>query len=121
MACSMYLIETPDITDEIVSRFFAANKGKESDKRTCLCAIGCSDLDMLDDFKDLLMDGTEFDVITDRTVALIQTGACWDEDHFDVFLYRPSTGDFVRIDKLTDRALRPGNNIMKLYLNHEFC
>lgn len=121
MACSMYLIETPDVTDNIVSKFFTANKSKENDHRMCLSAIGCSDLDMLDDFRDLLMDGVEFDVITDKTSALIQAGVCWDESHFDIFVYMRNTGDFVRVDKLTDRVLRPGNNIMRLYLSHEFC
>lgn len=45
-----------------------------------------------------------------------------DDNHTDIFIRHPSivNGDWKRIDKLTDRAIKMGNNVGKLYIAGEF-
>lgn len=58
-------------------------------------------------------------VLTNCVDCLTYAGKCYD-GRFDVFLWVPSKSAFCRVDELTDRHLRQGNNILKLYLNGEF-
>lgn len=48
----------------------------------------------------------------------------WNDDdgHVDIYIRHPDTtfGEWKRIDKLTERTIRRGNNVGKLYLAGEF-
>lgn len=123
MACSVWFVEGSDASERLVRDFIETHD--KSGTREVLDAVDSdwsliSELDLLDDCRDILADGREFDIITTKASALTLSGACWDEDHFDVFIYVPRLNGFFRIDKLTDRALKPANNVHRLYFAHEF-
>ena len=42
------------------------------------------------------------------------------ENHTDIYFYVKSKRDFVRCDELTDREIREGHNIMKMFMNGVF-
>lgn len=65
--------------------------------------------------------GEDAIVLTNSIIALNHRYG-WNEkeNHTDIYFYVKSKHDFVRCDKLTDREIREGHNIMKMFLNGEF-
>ena len=60
-------------------------------------------------------------ILTNSLVALDHRYG-WNEKehHTDIYFYVESKHDSVRCDELTEREIREGHNIMKMYLNGAF-
>lgn len=65
--------------------------------------------------------GEDTTVLTNSLVALDHRYG-WNEkeNHTDIYFYVESKHDFVRCDKLTEREIREGYNIMKMFMNGAF-
>ena len=60
-------------------------------------------------------------ILTNSLVALNHKYGWNKEDGCtDIYFYVESKHDFVRCDELTEREIREGHNIMKMYLNGAF-
>lgn len=72
---------------------------------------------------DLYMEklGEDTIVLTNSLVALDHRYG-WNEkeNHTDIYFYVESKHDFVRCDELTEREVRRGHNIMKMFMNGAF-
>ena len=66
-------------------------------------------------------DGEYAAIFTNSLVALDHRYG-WNEkeNHTDIYFYVESKQDFVRCDKLTEREIREGHDIMKMFMNGEF-
>lgn len=73
----------------------------------------------LESYQKLWGDNTI--VLTNSIIALDHRYG-WNEkeNHTDIYFYVESKHDFVRCDKLTDREIREGHNIMTLFRGGEF-
>lgn len=60
-------------------------------------------------------------ILTNSLIALDHRYG-WNEKekHADIYFYIESKQDFVRCDRLTEREIHKGHNIMKMFLNGEF-
>lgn len=65
--------------------------------------------------------GEDEAVLTNSIVALDHKYG-WNkkENHTDIYFYVKSKRDFVRCDKLTEKEIRKGHNIMKMFMNGAF-
>ena len=65
--------------------------------------------------------GEDTVILTNSLVALDHKYG-WNkkENHTDIYFYVESKHDFVRCDELTDREIREGHNIMKMFMNGAF-
>ena len=65
--------------------------------------------------------GEDTVILTNSLVALDHKYG-WNkkENHTDIYFYVKSKRDFVRCDELTDREIREGHNIMKMFMNGVF-
>lgn len=65
--------------------------------------------------------GEDCAVLTNSIIALDHKYG-WNEkeNHTDIYFYVKSKHDFVRCDKLTEREIREGHNIMTLFRGGEF-
>lgn len=60
---------------------------------------------------------SNFAIVTNSILALDHAyGWNHSENHTDIYLYVVPLKDYVRIDKLTEKELREGHNIAKMYL-----
>lgn len=71
---------------------------------------------------DIVEDlGYNTTILTNSLVALDHRyGWNNEEGHTDIYFYVESKHDFVRCDKLTEREIHEGHNIMKMFMNNEF-
>lgn len=60
-------------------------------------------------------------ILTNSVLALDHNYA-WDEkeNHTEIYLYVRKLQKYIRIDRLTEKELREGHNIMKMYLAGSF-
>ena len=60
-------------------------------------------------------------ILTNSLVALDHRYG-WNkkENHTDIYFYVESKHDFVRCDELTEKEIREGHNIMKMFMNGAF-
>ena len=65
--------------------------------------------------------GEDTVILTNSLVALDHRYG-WNEkeNHTDIYFYVESKHDFVRCDKLTEREIREGHDIMKMFMNGVF-
>lgn len=62
-------------------------------------------------------------IYTNSVVPLIDSAIyCWDDNAkvFELYIRDNKTNEFLRVDKLTNRELRFGHNLMKMYRSGEF-
>ena len=65
--------------------------------------------------------GENTTILTNSLVALDHRYGWNKEDgHTDIYFYVESKRDFVRCDELTEREIREGHNIMKMFMNGAF-
>ena len=65
--------------------------------------------------------GEDTAILTNSLVALDHRYG-WNEkeNHTDIYFYVESKHDFVRCDELTEREIREGHDIMKMFMNGDF-
>ena len=65
--------------------------------------------------------GEDTTILTNSLVALDHRYG-WNEkeNHTDIYFYVESKHDFVRCDELTEREIREGHDIMKMFMNGDF-
>lgn len=65
--------------------------------------------------------GKDTTILTNSIVALDHRYG-WNEkeNHTDIYFYVESKHDFVRCDELTEKEIREGHNIMKMFMNGVF-
>ena len=65
--------------------------------------------------------GEDTVILTNSLVALDHRYG-WNkkEHHTDIYFYVKSKRDFVRCDELTEKEIREGHNIMKMFMNGVF-
>ena len=65
--------------------------------------------------------GEDTTVLTNSLAALDHKYG-WNkkENHTDIYFYAESKYDFVRCDELTEKEIREGHNIMKMFMNGAF-
>lgn len=65
--------------------------------------------------------GEDSTILTNSLVALDHKYG-WNEkeNHTDIYFYVESKHDFVRCDELTEKEIRKGHNILKMFMNGVF-
>lgn len=65
--------------------------------------------------------GEDTIILTNSIIALDHRYG-WNEkeNHTDIYFYVESKHDFIRCDELTEREIREGHNIMKMFMNGAF-
>lgn len=76
-------------------------------------------IENLDLYREKL--GEDTIILTNSIIALDHRYG-WNEkeNHTDIYFYVKSKHDFVRCNKLTDREIREGHDIMKMFMNGVF-
>lgn len=76
----------------------------------------------LEDLQSLIKDFNGDPIVLTNSLVALDHRYGWNtkENHTDIYFYVESKHDFVRCDKLTDREIREGHNIMKMFMNGEF-
>jgi hypothetical protein len=76
----------------------------------------------LEDLQSLIKDFNGDPIVLTNSLVALDHRYGWNEkeNHTDIYFYVESKHDFVRCDELTEREIREGHNIMKMFLNREF-